>query len=255
MTLPKCPCGSGKLYEECCFKKKGPDGEPLFFKGAWSGNNKVSCHPIPNARFFTIIGTQAIDKYRKFAKNLVIKSKLPEKHHKDFINHYGLFYQTYEQLLDSLIKPGGKGAYFQTDSIEVREHWKNFLFNGRILLDFIGLHCRESLDLNQKIGGLNKDKFNSLLIILEKQGAKDNNFLNIKDKLKPLISNILDFINFRNEEKKPRDTIIEFPAIDSERRIIIDGKINLNGKIFNMMKFINDSYDSIYKLTIILLDA
>ena len=253
MILPMCPCGSGKLYEECCYKKEDLNGKPLFFKGAIVGDAKGKWHPLPNVRFPVIIGTQAKDKYRDFAKDLVIKSKLPEKHHKDFINFYGLFYQSYEQLLESLVKPSGEGVSFQTDSINVRNYWKNFLFNGRVLLDFIGLHCRKALGLNQKISGLDKKSFNSLLDILEKQGAKDNKFLDVRNKLTLLMTIILKFIDFRNEEKKPGDTITEFPVIDSEYGVVKDGIINLNSVNFNMIEFIKNSYDSVYKLTLILL--
>lgn len=252
MSLPKCPCGSGKLYEECCYKKKDPDGESLFFRGMMVQDNK-GWHPIPNVRLKVIIGTIGKDKYRDFAKDLVIKSKLPEKHHKDFINNYGLFYQSYEQLLKSLVKPCGKGASFQTDSIEVRTHWKSFLLKGRILIDFIGLHSKEVLGLNQDIGGLNRKKFNLLINILENQSLKDKKFLDIKNNLTPLRTDILRFIDFRDEEKKPRDTIKEFPVLDNEYGIVNGGKIGLNSKNFNMIDFVKNSYDSIYKLTLILL--
>lgn len=253
MGLPECPCGSGKLYEECCYKKKGPDGEPLFFRGAFICNNNGIWHPLPNVRIPVIIGTVGKDKYRDFAKGLVIKSKLPEKHHKDFINNYGLFYQSYEQLLESLIKPSGKGASFQTDSIEIRTYWKSFLLKGRILIDFIGLHSKEVLGLNQDVGGLNRKKFNLLINALESQGLKDKKFLDIKNNLIPLRTDILRFIDFRDEEKKPRDTIKEFPVLDHEYGIISGGKIELDSKVFNMINFVKNSYDSIYRLTLILL--
>jgi len=127
--LPLCPCGSGKLYEECCYKKKGPDGEPLFFKGAEVYDGKTY-HPIPNVRFAVIIGSQTIDKYREYAKEIVIKSTLPARHHEAFINCYGLFYQSYEQLIKTLEAPSGKGASFQTDSIESRRYWKDFYYTA-----------------------------------------------------------------------------------------------------------------------------
>lgn len=255
MTLPLCPCGSGKFYEECCYKKKGADGEPLFFKGAMTSDDAgVSWHPIPNSRFAAILVGQAVDKYRERAKKLVIKSKLPEKHHNDFINLYGEFYHSYEQLLKSLRVPSGKGVSFQMDTIEARARWKEFLLNGRILLDFIGLHSREALGLDQKIGGLNEKKFDSLLAILDKQDTKDKKFLEMKAKLEPLRNDVINFIDFRNEEKRPKDTIVEFPAIDNEYGLIKDGKVSLNGSTFNMIEFIDKSYKSIYKLTLILLE-
>jgi len=253
INLPICPCGSGKIYEECCYKKKDPNGKPLFFRGAISGDSKGNWHPIPNARLKVILVTQGVDKYRDFAKDLIIKSKLPAKHHKDFINNYGLFYQSYEQLLESLVKPSGEGASFQTDSIEVRTHWKSFLLKGRILIDFIGLHSKEVFGLTQDIGGLNEKKFVLLMTILEKQGIKDKKFLDLKTKLMPLRMNILRFIDFRDEEKKPRDTIKEFPVIDCEYGVVNGGIISLNGTNFNMIDFVKYSYDSIYKLTLILL--
>jgi len=250
--LPLCPCGSGKLYEECCYKKKGPDGEPLFFKGAFTSSDGKIFHPIPNVRFAAIIGGQTIDKYREYAKELVTKSKLAERHHEAFVNNYGLFYQSYEQLLKTLKTPSGKGAAFQTDTIEARKHWKDFLFNGRILLEFIGLHSREALGLNQDIGGLNKKKFEVILDTLEKLGARDKKFLEIKSELELLKNNIIIFIGFRDKEKN-QDTIVEFPAIDDEYGLVKDGKVSLNGETFDMIKFIENSYNSIHKLTLILL--
>jgi hypothetical protein len=251
--LPLCPCGSGKLYEECCYKKKGADGEPLFFKGAATSSDGKIWHPIPNVRFSVIIGGQAIDKYREYAKELLTKSTLAERHHEDFINSYGLFYQSYEQLLKTFETPSGKGVSFQMDSIEARKYWKEFLFHGRILLDFIGLHSRGALGLNQRIGGLNRQKFESLLTTLKKLGARDKKFLEIKAELEPLKNDIIIFIDFRNKEKESQDTIVEFPAIDDEYGLVKDGKISLKGDTFDMIKFIKNSYDSIYKLTLILL--
>jgi hypothetical protein len=251
-SLPLCPCGSGKLYEECCYKKKGADGEPLFFKGAFTRSADKIWHPIPKVRFALIIGGQEVDKYREAAKGLVNKSKLAEKNHKHFINNYGLFYQAYEQLLKSF-KSSGKGASFQMDTIEVRKYWKDFLFNGRILLDFIGLHSREALGLNQDIGGLDKKKYENLLNTLKELGAKNKNFLEVKAELEPLKNDILIFIDFRDKEKTPHDTIVEFPAIDDEYGLVKDGKISLNGDTFDMIKFIKKSYESICKLILILL--
>jgi len=250
--LPLCPCGSGKLYEECCYKKKGPDGEPLFFKGASTSSDGIIFHPIPNVRFAVIIGSQTIDKYREYAKELVTKSKLSELHHEAFVNYYGLFYQSYEQLLKTLETPSGKGAAFQTDTIEARKHWKDLLFNGRILLEFIGLHSREALGLNQDISGLNKRKFKRILDTLDKLGARDKKFLEIKSELELLKNDIIIFIGFRDKEKN-RNTIVEFPAIDDEYGVVKDGKVSLNGVTFDMIKFIKNSYDSIHKLTLILL--
>ncbi len=250
--LPLCPCGSGKLYEECCYKKKGADGEPLFFKGAFNSSDGNIWHPIPNVRFEAIIVGQSVDKYREYAKELLTKSTLSERHHEDFINSYGLFYQSYEQLLKTFETPSGKGVSFQTDSIEMRKYWKDFLFHGRVLLDFIGLHSREALGLNQDIGGLNKKKFELLLTTLKELGARDNKFLEIKSQLEPLRNDIIIFIGFRDKEKNSQDTIVEFPAID-EYGLVKDGKVSLNRDTFNMIKFIKKSYESICKLTLILL--
>jgi hypothetical protein len=139
------------------------------------------------------------------------------------------------------------------DTIEVRKYWKDFLFNGRILLDFIGLHSREALGLNQDIGGLDKKKYENLLNTLKELGAKNKNFLEVKAELEPLKNDILIFIDFRDKEKTPHDTIVEFPAIDDEYGLVKDGKISLNGDTFDMIKFIKKSYESICKLILILL--
>jgi len=252
--LPLCPCGSGKLYEECCYKKKGADGEPLFFKGALtSSDGGNTWHPMPNVRFAATIVGQAIDKHRKYAKDLVTKSTLSERHHEKFINSYGLFNQSYEQLLKTLEAPGGEGVSFQMDTIGARRYWRDFLLHGRILLDFIGLHSRGALGLNQKVGGLNKNKFESLLTILEKLGTRDKKFLAIKAELEPLRNDVIIFIRLRDKEKLLQDTIVEFPTIDDEYGLVKDGKVSLNGDTFDMIKFIKKSHESIHKLTLILL--
>ena len=253
MALPLCPCGSEKLYEECCYKKKDSSGKPLFFRGAMSGDAQGNWHPLPNIKFKVILVTQAVDKYRDFAKELAIKSNLPEKYHKDFINDFGLFYQSYEHLLESLEKPGGEGASFQTDSIEVRKYWRDLLFNGRVLIDFVGLHSKEALSLPQEIGGLNKKKFTLLLTFIAKQSVTNKRFLGVKGRLEPLKTDVLRFIDFRDREKTSGNTITEFPVIDSEYGIVEGGKISLEDACYNMVEFVKSSYNSIYKLTLILL--
>jgi hypothetical protein len=253
MTLPLCPCNSGKQYEVCCYKKKDSNGEPLFFKGAMTKDSNNNWHPIPNVRFKVILKTETADKCRDYAKDIVGKSRLPEKHHRKFINNYGLFFQSFENLSKSLVKTSGKGVSFQTDSIEVRKYWREYLFNGRVLCDFLGLHSRETLSLTQKVGGLNKKKFASLLAILQKQGLKDKKLLDIKAGLELLKENILRFIDLRDKEKISGDTILEFPVIDSEHGIVEGGRIKADGISFNMIEFVKNSYDSIYKLTLILL--
>ncbi len=139
------------------------------------------------------------------------------------------------------------------DTIEVRKCWKDFLINGRILLDFIGLHSRETLRLGQDIGGLNDKKFDLILSTLEKLGARDKKFLDIKSELEQLRNGIIIFISFRDKEKLPQDTIVEFPVIDDEYGLVEDGKISLDGDTFDMIEFIKKSYESTCKLTSILL--
>ena len=251
--LPLCPCGSGKLYEECCYKKKGPDGEPLFFKGAFNSTDGKTWHPIPNVRFQAILVGQAIDKYREYARQLLTKSTLPKSHHEEFINLYALFYHSYEQLLRALETPNGKGISFQMDTIEARKHWKDFLLHGRILLDFMGLHSREALGLKQDIGGLNDKRFELILTTLRKLGTNDKTYLEMEAELAPLRDDIISFIHIRDIEKRPQDTIVEFPAVDAEYGVVKDGRVALDDKTLDMIKFIKQSYESIGKLTLILL--
>ncbi len=252
--LPLCPCGSGNFYEECCYKKKGANGEPLFFKGAFtSSDGGNTWHPIPNIRFSVVIEGQTIDKYREYARDLVSKSTLPQGYHEKFINTYGLFYQSFEQLLKACQTPSGEGVSFQMDTIDVRKCWKEYLLHGRILLNFVGLHSRTTLGLDQDIGGLNKKKFSLLLTTLQKQGARDEKFLDIKAELEPLRDDIVAFIRFRDKEKLPQDTIVDFPVIDSEHGLVKDGKVSVSGDAFDMVKFVKKSHESIHKLTLILL--
>lgn len=254
-SLPLCPCGSEKLYEECCFKKKGADGQPLFHKGAFFSNDGgKSWHPKPNVRLSAIIVGQVLDKYREYAKELVVKSRLSENNHEEFINDYGLFYQSYEKLLTTLLTPSGKGVSFQMDNVEARNYWRAYLFNGRVLLDFLGLHSRETLELKQDIGGLNDKSFRLILTTLLKLSENDKKYLDIKGKIDPLRNEILRFISLRDKEKTQRSTIIEFPAIDNEFGLVKDGKIGLDGNTFKMIKYIRESYKCIHELTLILLN-
>ncbi len=254
MSLPLCPCGLGKFYEDCCYKIKGKDGEPLFFKGSAVGDNQGNWHPLPNVRLDVILVGKTDDKYRDFARNLANKSSLKEEHHNDFIDAFAMFFYSYEELLLSLKKPHGKGVTFQMDSLEVRHHWKQFLFNGRVLIDFIGLYCRSTLNLNQEVGGLNSTKFESLLKILQKQGQRDAKLLAIAESIKAYKADVLKFIAMRDREKSNADTIAKFPAIDSELGMKNDGELNLNGEITPMIKFIENSFESILSFTKILLD-
>ncbi len=254
MALPLCPCRSEELYEECCYKIKGEDGEPLFFKGSMVSDDKGNWHPLPNVRLDVAIVAETTDRYRDFAKNLAGNSDLKTEYHSDFIDTFAIFFSSYEKLLTALTKPQGKGVAFQIDSLEARESWKQFLFNGRILLDFIGLHCRGALGLNQEIGGLNTKKFESLLKILKKAGKNDAIFLVVEDGAKVYKQYILDFIDMRNREKTNADTITKFPAIDSEFGLKNDGELTLDGKAIPMIKFVKTSYESIFGLTRILLN-
>jgi len=219
----------------------------------FSSDSGSNWHPIPNKRFAAIIVGQSIDKYRTYAEDLVIKSKLPEALHTDFINHYGIFYQSYEQLLNSLTASHGKGVSFQTDTVEARKNWRDYLLNGRILLDFLGLQCNKTLGLNQDIGGLNKKKFSLLLATLEKQGASDKHYLEIKSKLESLREDAVRFIGFRDREKVAGDTIAEFPSIDDEFGVVMGGVIRLDACNYDMIEFIKDSYEVIFKIILILL--
>lgn len=80
IKLPNCPCGSGKYYEKCCYKQKGEDGEPLFYKGAMqSFDAGMTWHPIPNIRFQSVIVGKTSDKYRQKAIEIVNSSKLVKK--------------------------------------------------------------------------------------------------------------------------------------------------------------------------------
>lgn len=251
-NLPLCPCGSGKLYEECCYTKKGIDGEPLFFNGALF-NDGEKWHPIPNIRFeMTVIG-EILDKYREKAIDLLSHSTLNTKYHKSFVDSFGVFYQSYENLLNAIERPGGKGAYFQMDSVEIRKCWQDYLFHGRILLDFLGLHCRSTLLLKQDIGGLNKKKYDLLLKTLEKLGEKEQRYYQIKSLLDSVKENIITFIEFRDKEKLFQNTITSFPVIDMDKGLIKDGIIVLHGFNYDMVKFIRNSYASIYNLTKVLL--
>ncbi len=252
-TLPSCPCGSQKQYEDCCFKKKGDDGAPLFYKGAIIGDDKGNWHPLPNVRFAVTLMVKEADKHREYAKDLVIKSKLPETYRDAFINNYGIFYESYEELLKSLKKTSGKGVSFQTDTVEIRKLWRDFLFNGRILCDFIGLHSKTSLGLNQEVGGLNRKKYSSLLKILQKQELSDKKLIEVKIQLEKLKENVLRFIDARNREKISGKTIVEFPTTDSEYGVIKGGKINVDGSDYDMIEFVVKSYESLYKLTLVLL--
>ena len=255
-SFPTCPCGSGKSYEECCYRTKGPDGQPLFFRGAFKSNDSgKTWHPIPNAALSVIVVGRGQDIHRKRATLLLETSALPIHLHQKFSDLYAVFYQSHEELLRSLLTPKGTNVAFQIDTTTGRRLWKDFLFQGRILIDFLGLHSRQTLNLKADVGGLNARTFKLILATLRELGAMDDKYLQIEAQLLPLLQDILDFIDVRDKEKTPYDTIIEFPAIDHQGRVIMDGKIHLNDRITDMLDFINRSVESIDRLTPILLGS
>ncbi len=249
MDLPLCPCGSKEPYEECCFLKKDENGNPLFYKGNCFSNDGKNWHPRPNVRLAATIVTIAADKYREYASKIASESKLTQEHHEKFINLYGIFYKSYDQLLESLKKTGGTGVAFETDSIESRKYWKDFLFNGRVLIHFLGKRARETLDLKREIGSLNDESYDNLLVALDEVKKLD-----IKIEIEKIKEKVLTFVNLRDKEKLFKDAIKTFPAIDIELGVIRDGKIFFNNKEFKMIKFIEDSYQAIEKLAVILLN-
>jgi hypothetical protein len=252
--LPLCPCGSGKLYEECCYKKTGNDGQPLFFKGAITSNDGgISWHPIPNVALKAVIVGRDINPHRDRATGLLKGSKLGVKHHQQFIDLYANFHKAYVQLLDSIFTPRGTNVSFQIDTTEGRKLWADFLYHGRILLDFVGLHSRENLNLKRDIGGLNAKKFDLIVSTLGDLATYNAQYNEAKAQLQIIRQDIIDFIELRNREKITHDTILSFPAIDSQGNIVIEGKIRLGSKIFEMVSFVKKSLDFIDKLVSILL--
>ncbi|MGL5831023.1 MAG: hypothetical protein ACRCZE_02620 [Candidatus Altimarinota bacterium] len=248
MDIPLCPCDSGILYEKCCFNILNNEGNRKFHKGACFSNDGITWHPSPHIQYDATIGLISNDKYRVYAKQLIDFSKLDPKHHQKFINLFAIFQSTHEKLKISLLKPGGSGVAFQVDSTEGRELWKQFLLNGRILIDFLGLHCCKCLKLKEYIDGLNAKKFNSLLIILDKQKNNDS-YLEIISSLTLIKEDIIDFIAMRDFEKISGDTIINFPSIYANGSIKKDGVVVVNGKTFGMISFIDSSYENILRLT------
>lgn len=255
MSLPLCPCNSGSLYEKCCYLIKGEDGEPLFFKGAMSGDSQGNWHPLPNSRIDCVLVGRTNDRYREFAKSIADQSGLSTKSSLDFTDNFAIFLYSYEQLLNALKISQGKGIAFQMDSLEGRYHWKQFLFNGRVLLNFIGLHCTSAWGIKQKIDGLNRKKFKSLIKILEHEGRKETKFLTLKEAIIPYEEDILKFIDMRNREKTNYDTISQFPAIDSELGVKQDGELSLDGQNISMIEFIERSFKSILDFSKILLNV
>lgn len=252
MELPICPCNSGLPYEECCYKKVGPDGERLFFQGTMFGGENNTWHPRPNTKIFAIISGKSTNKYRDFGKDLASRSKLSNEHHSDFIDIFAMFFSSYERLLTVLQKSQGKGVIFELDTLEARESWKQFLFNGRILLDFLGVYCRGTLGLKEKVEGLSAKKLESLFKVLEKQGRSEPKLLQVKAKIEAISPEIIKFIALRDREKIHGDTIIKFPATN-EVGTVYDGELQVDGETFPLIKYSQTAYEDILKLTKILI--
>lgn len=237
MSLPLCPCPSGKPYEDCCFKIIGEDGERLYFKGtSFSGTDGI-WHPEPNVRLWARVHVTTVDKYRTRGESLATRSRLAAQHHEKFINAWGLFQNAQEKLIEQLLSSGGKGVSFQVDSLDARERWRNFLFNGRTLLDFAGLHTRGIL-IKQDLGGLNARTFESLLIHLTNEGAPDQ--LTAKNRLELLKDTIVFFIDVRDKEKAEGNTLLSFPSI-FEGELEADGEVSGKTGIKPLLQFIRES--------------
>lgn len=246
MSLPLCPCQSGKPYEECCFKIKGEDGEPLYFKGSSFAGTDDIWHPEPLVRIWARMQVKTVDKYRERGESLATRSRLAAKHHEKFINAWGLFQNAHEKLMEQLLASGGKGVSFQVDSLDARERWRNFLFNGRTLLDFAGLHARGIL-INQDLGGLNARSFDSLLIHLTNEGASNPDQLAVKGRLEILKDTIVFFIDVRDKEKAEGNTLLSFPSI-FEGQVEADGEVSGKTGTKPLLQFIQESAAAIETL-------
>jgi hypothetical protein len=254
IDLPKCPCGSDKFYEDCCYKKFGSDGKRLFFYGQMSGNANGNWHPIPNSRLKVIIGTITVDPAREFASKIANESRLNVKNRKKLINVLSLFSDSYKKFIDESKKSGGEGVSFQIDSLAVRSYWRAFLINGRILLHFLGEHSRETLGLKQEVGSLNKKTLENFLRLLKETEAINHNLQEVREFVEKVQKEIVDFVALRDEEKRPGNSTIDvFPTINPEGGLERDGKVGYSGNKFNMIAFVKKSYDDIIQLTKLLM--
>lgn len=252
MDLELCPCGSGTPYKDCHYLVLDDKGKPMYYHGQNRGDADGNWFPVPSVRLAATLAVKATDKFEDEARALVSTLRLNLQHHDDFTKKYAMFLRAHADLLKILTMEHGEGVSFQMDSLEARESWSHFLMVGRILIDFLGLYCTGPLGLKQKVGGLNREKFESLLKILEHQGRTEPHLLIVKSKLEILKSDVLDFIAMRNREKTHGDTIIEFPAV-SDWGITGGGKVADGEREWVMLEFIENSLSKIQELTNLLL--
>jgi hypothetical protein len=153
MKLPLCPCKSGKLYEECCWNKKDTTGKRKYDQGLMTQDSKGVWHPIPNASLKMVIHGKTVDEHEKYGSSLTQNLNLSDKQKSKLSKNLSTFRRAYLKLSNYLQTPQGSNVSFCTDSTGL---WRDYLINGRILLDLLGHYSDLLLNFKQKIGGLNK---------------------------------------------------------------------------------------------------
>jgi hypothetical protein len=231
--LPKCPCGSKKPYETCCYLIKLPNGERKYFKGLTTEVDSV-WHPLPNKRLKAVIHLKTINEHTKFAEQW-LNSKLTEKQTVQLRRNLEAFHKS-KMALDVLLQqPGANNVSTALRSPELITSWRSYLENTRILLDTLGLFAYTTMGLKQNVGGFSKKKLPNFRQQLE--SIKKGSALATLNEISPIL---LDLIELRNFEKVTGSTILEPPIISPEG-IPAGGKLHCENKeIEDMIGFIRE---------------
>jgi hypothetical protein len=213
--FPKCPCGSEKPYEECCYLIVNSAGNHKYHNGASSFSNG-QWHPLPLVRFAAILGVKENDRIEERSRTLLQNVKLDSQKKEKIIIELTIFEKSFLDLIGELQSKTAKNISVITESIEIRKLWRNYLINGRELLNKTGYYSNVVLKLKNELGGLNKKSIKHLIDQLTDD--KPKNFLKKNEKL------LIDFITIRDIEKSNHSTVSEFPIVSPEGKII-GGKI------------------------------
>ncbi|MFC1615541.1 SEC-C domain-containing protein [Patescibacteria group bacterium] len=256
MELEKCPCESGNPYKDCCFQKFDEKGNRLYDTGHRRGDSEGNWYPVPNTGIICSCGLKTHDPFREHAEKIVKLSKLDEKYHQEFVNTFGLFLCAYKHFIDEIQSVPIEGCIsVRADTIAVRKEWGTFLWSGRILIDFLGIHVQETLALKEPLAKtFNAEAIESLIKNFKKEARKRPELSQLADNIREILPAIKDFIDVRNYEKAVRGgTIIEFPSVH-QKGVVEDGEVRADGtKRYPMLKMAEASYKSICWLVQILI--
>lgn len=191
------------------------------------------------------LGTKNISNADLVARDIVKNKRIGKIQKAKLTTKIAQFVSAYDELNTYLHTSKGNVPVSE-DSIELKNKWHSYLFNGRELLDELGKVIHISFDLKQNVAGLNKKKIESLKKNVTQAMRKKDGLAPLLEVINEFELTILEFIALRNFEKTNGNSIVEPPMI-SENGFPSGGSLNDIEKSFS--EYYKFSYNSILNLS------